>query len=31
MKVNTLFFSDNDDDNDDIGDGCDCYCDDVAW
>ena len=28
MKVNTLFFPDNDDDNDDIGDGDDCYCDD---
>ena len=30
MKVNTLFFPDNDDDNDDIGDGDDCYYDDVS-
>ena len=30
MKVNTLFFPDNDDDNDDIGDDDDCYCDDVG-
>ena len=30
MKVNTVFFPDNDDDNDDIGDGDDCYCDDVG-
>ena len=28
MKVNTLFFPDNDDDNEDIGDGDDWYCDD---
>ena len=25
-----MFFPDNDDDNDDIGDGDDCYCDDVS-
>ena len=29
MKVNTLFFADNDDDNDDIGDGDDFVGEDI--
>ena len=30
MKLHTLLFPDNNDDNHDIGDGDDCYCDDVG-